>query len=145
MPDHIQPAAPPSSESSSRSHSPAHAPTDPTDTLRQTAAEAVLAVPGVSKLEPTLRNALNRLHTTATRLTTNRTPTKTSGTTHIAAEGINITQQDTVIDIHVDIAVTPTQPAHLTAQHVQTALTQHITAHQLTPGTITVAVLTIEH
>lgn len=139
MPEHTQPTASPLP-------SPAAAFTDRNDALRQSAAEAVLATPGVTKLEPTLRNALSRLHTTATRLTTDRfTTTTAGGTTYTAAEGINITQRDSVIDIHVDIAVTPTQPANLTAHNVQHALTSHITAQQLTPGTITVAILTIEH
>lgn len=137
MPD-TQPTTPSGSRSFSAS-------ADHTDALRQSAAEAVLAIPGVTKIEPTLRNALNRLHTTATRLTTDRFTTTAGGTTYTAAEGINITQRDSVIDIHVDIAVTPTRPANLTAHDVQHALTSHITAQQLTPGTITVAVLTIEH
>ncbi len=137
MPDSAQPTTPPAS--------PAAAGVDHADALHQTAAEAVLAVPGVTKLEPTLRNALHRLHTTASWLTTDRSSTTAGGTTHTAGEGISITRRGAVIDIHVDIAITPIRPAHLTAHDVKNALTSHLTEYQLTPGIITVAVLTIEH
>lgn len=111
--------------------------TDHTD-LPQGAARAVLAVPAVTKLEPTLRNALHRLQATTNRLRPETTTTTT-------ADGILLRRRDSVVDVHVDIAVSPQRPAHLTAAAVQDALRSYLTAQQLTPGTITVAVLTIEH
>lgn len=110
--------------------------TDHTD-LPQGAARAVLAVPAVTKLEPTLRNALHRPQATTNRL---RPETATA-----AADGISLRRRDSVVDVHVDIAVSPQRPAHLTAAAVQDALRSYLTAQQLTPGTITVAVLTLEH
>ena len=106
--------------------------------LPQGAARAVLAVPAVIKLEPTLRNALHRLRTPSNRW---RPQTATTA----AAEGILIRRRGPVIDIHVDIAVSPAQPAHRTAAAVQHALRGYLTTQKLTPGTITVAVLTLEH
>lgn len=104
--------------------------------LADGAAAAVLAVPGVARLEPTLRNALRRLQTS----TDQRRPARAAG----AGEGVSLRRRHAVIDLHVDLAVTPTRPAHLTAAAVQRALQRYLTTQQLSPGTITVAVLTLE-
>lgn len=106
--------------------------------LVQGAARAALAVPAVTRLEPTLRSALHHLQAT-----TNRWRSQT-GTVSAAAEGVSIRRRGAFVDVHVDIVVSPSRPAHLTASAAQDALRSYITSQELVPGTITVAVLTLE-
>jgi hypothetical protein len=112
---------------------------DDADTLRQAAATAVTAVPGVTRLEPTLSNALRRLNN-ATRSRA-RLPRDLN---HSAADGIRLTRHGDSVDIHVDITTSTAQPAGAVARAVRSTLEATITAHHLTPGQITVSVLRLQ-
>jgi len=112
---------------------------DTADELRQAAAAAVIALPAVVRLEPTLSNALRRLHAAAS-----AKAAVDKQTAYSAADGIRLSRHGNLIDIHVDITVTTTQAANLTAQTVHRTLRTAITAHQLTPGEITVSVLRLQ-
>lgn len=109
------------------------------DQLRQAAAAAVNALPTVVRLEPTLTNALQRLHAATT-----TKPAAEHQTAYSAADGIRLTRHGNLIDIHVDITITITQPANLTAQTVHHTLQTAVTTHHLTPGDITVTVLRLQ-
>lgn len=106
------------------------------DELRQAAAAAVNALPTVVRLEPTLSNALRRLQAAAA-----ARAAATEQTAYSAADGIRLARHGDLIDIHVDITVTSTQAANLTAQAVQDTLTNAINACHLVPGEVTVSVL----
>lgn len=114
-------------------------PVQTADALRQAAAAAVTALPGVIRLEPTLTNALLRLRTATVAKAVPGRPTVYS-----AADGIRLARRGDLIDLRVDITVTTTQAANRTAQAVHDALQAVITAHQLTPGQITVVVLRLQ-
>lgn len=105
--------------------------------LLREAALAVLAVPAVLRLEPTLRSTLHRLQGGAN-------PSRAEKATTVA-DGISLRRNGAVVDVHVDIAVSPQQPADLTAAAVQLALRSYLRSQQLTAGGITVAVRAVEH
>lgn len=109
------------------------------DQLAQAAAAAVTALPNVVRLEPTLTNALRRLrNATAGRISTNQEAA------YSATDGIRLARHANLVDIHVDVTVATTQPANLTAHTVHKTLRDIITAHQLTPGEVTVTVLRLQ-
>ncbi len=108
------------------------------DQLAQAAAAAVAGLPGVARLEPTLVNALRRLRNA----TTGRVAASEEAA-YSAADGIRLARHGNLVDIHVDITATATQPANLTAQTVHETLRDTITGHQLIPGDVTVTVLRI--
>lgn len=109
------------------------------DQLAHAAAAAVAALPGVARLEPTLTNALRRLrNATAGRISASEEAA------YSAADGIRLARHGNLVDIHVDITVTTTQPANLAAQAVHETLRDTITAHQLIPGEVTVTVLRLQ-
>lgn len=109
------------------------------DELRQAAAAAVDALPCVARLEPTLTNALRRLH----HATLGRVAASQQAV-YSAADGIRLSRRGNLVDIHVDVTATTVQPADLTAQHVRDTLRAAINERQLTPGEITVTVLRIK-
>ena len=106
--------------------------------LRDELAAAAAAVPGVARLEPTLRNALRRLHAGTTILRDGRVARS-------AADGIELHRRDAVVDVHVDIVTDPDRSAALVARDVRQALADVIGRHSLQAGSLTVAVLSIEH
>ena len=106
--------------------------------LRDELAAAATAVPGVARLEPTLRNALRRLQAGTTVLRDGRVARS-------AADGIELRRRDAVVDVHVDIVTDPGRSAAHIARDVRTALADVIGRHSLQPGALTVAVLSIEH
>lgn len=108
-----------------------------TTDLRDELAGAASAVPGVARLEPTLRNALRRLHAGTTVLRDGRV-------VRSAADGIELHRRDAVVDVHVDIVTDRTRSAAHVAGDVRQALTEVIVRHTLRPGSLTVAVLSIE-
>jgi hypothetical protein len=108
-----------------------------TDDLRDALAAAATAVPGVVRLEPTLRNALRRLHAGSTVLLNGRGARS-------AADGIELHRRVDVVDVHVDIVTDPSRPAAAVARDVRHALVEVLTGHDLRAGSIGVAVLSVE-
>ncbi|MGI3784768.1 MAG: hypothetical protein ACRYG2_28755 [Janthinobacterium lividum] len=108
-----------------------------TDDLRDSLAAAASAVPGVVRLEPTLRNALRRLHAGSTVLLNGRGARS-------AADGIELHRRIDLVDVHVDVVTDPTRPAAATARDVRRTLVEVLVRHDLRPGTIGVAVLSVE-
>ncbi|MGI3779882.1 MAG: hypothetical protein ACRYG2_03815 [Janthinobacterium lividum] len=108
-----------------------------TDELRDGLASAAEAVPGVVRLEPTLRNALRRLHVGSTVLLNGRGARS-------AADGIELHRRADVVDVHVDIVTDPTRSAAAVARDVRRALAGELGRKQLRAGSITVAVLSVE-
>ncbi len=108
-----------------------------TDELRDSLASAATAVPGVVRLEPTLRNALRRLQAGSTVLLNGRGARS-------AADGIELHRRVDVVDVHVDVVTDPTRPAASTARDVRRALVAVLAGHDLRPGSIRVAVLSVE-
>lgn len=108
-----------------------------TDDLRDELAAAAVGVPGVAHLEPTLRNALRRIQAGTTVLLNGRS-------IRSAADGIELHRRGTVVDVHVDVVTDPTRPAATTAREVRRALSAVLERHQLQPGALGVAVLSIE-
>lgn len=105
------------------------------DELRRAAAEAVTALPGVVRLEPTLSNALRRLQAAAVARTTS------GRTAYSAVEGIRLVQHGDRVDIHVDVTLATTEPADVTARLVHDTLESTILSRGLLPGEVTVSVL----
>jgi hypothetical protein len=108
-----------------------------TSDLRDELAAAASAVPGVARLEPTLRNALRRLQAGTTVLRDGRV-------VRSAADGIELRRRDAVVDVHVDIVTERGRAAADVARDVRRALTDVLARHALEPGALTVAVLSIE-
>lgn len=107
------------------------------DELRDALAAAAEAVPGVVRLEPTLRNALRRLQVGTTVLADGRGARS-------AADGIELHRRGEVVDVHVDVATAADRAAAATAGEVRQALSRVLVAHGLEPGSLTVAVLSVE-
>lgn len=115
-------------------------PSDRTRRLRDGAAATVEATPGVISLQPTLRNAVRRLRSTIDgRLST------IADLTHIASDGISLTERGDVIDIEVEITAGTVLAADLIALDVQHRLRALVLHEHLTPGVIRVAVLNLEN
>lgn len=108
-----------------------------TDALRDALAAAAEDVPGVVRLEPTLRNALRRLQAGSTVLLNGRGARS-------AADGIELHRRVDVVDVHVDVVTAPDRPAADTAREVRRALVAVLGGHHLRPGSIGVAVLSVE-
>ena len=108
-----------------------------TDELRDALATAAQAVPGVVRLEPTLRNALRRLHVGSTVLL-NGSGARSAG------DGIELHRRVDVVDVHVDVVTGPSRSAAATARDVRRALVAELAPRRLRPGSITVAVLSVE-
>lgn len=108
-----------------------------TDALRDELAVAAETVPGVVRLEPTLRNALRRLQTGTTVLANGRAARS-------AADGIELHRRLDVVDVHVDLVTSAGLPAATTARAVRAAMAAVLRDHDLTPGSLTVAVLSVE-
>lgn len=108
-----------------------------TDALRDALAGAAQDVPGVVRLEPTLRNALRRLQAGSTVLLNGRGARS-------AADGIELHRRIDVVDVHVDLVTGPGRPAADTAREVRRALVAVLAQHDLRAGSIGVAVLSVE-
>lgn len=111
-----------------------------TDALRDRLADAAVGVDGVARLEPTLRNALRRLQAGTTVLAGGQAARS-------AADGIELHRRVgvvDVVDVHVDLAVSPVRPATATARDVRAALTRVLRESGLEPGRLAIAVLSVE-
>lgn len=103
-------------------------------TLGQLLATAVLAADGVTRLEPTLKNLIERIAANRHRIgLPNRQPT---------ADGIIVTTRGPITDITIDIVTH--QQALRTAATVQQLAHALLTAHGREPGLITINVLGID-
>ena len=107
------------------------------DDLREELAAASVAVAGVARLEPTLRNALRRLQAGTTVLLNGRD-------VRSAADGIELHRRGSVVDVHVDVVTDPSRSAAATAREVRRALAAVLVGHGLQAGALSVAVLSIE-
>ncbi len=94
--------------------------------------DAVLAVDGVARLEPTLKS-----------LFLARVPG--SARTADSPDGIELTSLGAITDVAVDIAATDQHPSREVAESVQHVVGQLLQTHGREPGRIKVTVLTIEH
>jgi hypothetical protein len=108
-----------------------------TDDLRDSLAAAATAVPGVVRLEPTLRNALRRLQAGSTVLLNGRGARS-------AADGIELHRRVDMVDVHVDIVTDRTRSAAVIARDVRRGLVEVLGRHDLRAGSIGVAVLSVE-
>lgn len=108
-----------------------------TDELRTALATTTEEVPGVVRLEPSLRNALRRLRGTTVLATGLRVRS--------SADGIELHRREDTVDVHVDVVTDLSRPAALTAREVRRALAGVVGDRGLRPGSLTVAVLSIEH
>ena len=90
-------------------------------------ADAVLAVPGVVRLEPTLS-------TSGPGVLLHRSPT----------DGIRLLDRAGVADVDVNIATTAACQAREVTHHVQACITSLLPTHGYTPGSTAVSVLTID-
>ena len=108
-----------------------------TDALRDALAAATQDVDGVVRLEPTLRNALRRLHVGSTVLLNGRGARS-------AADGIELHRRLDVVDVHVDLVTSGERPAADVAREVRRALVDVLVGHDLRAGSIGVAVLSVE-
>ncbi|MFC7620007.1 hypothetical protein [Microlunatus sp. GCM10028923] len=90
--------------------------------LSRAAAEAVLAVPGVSRIEPDLRQALRNLG-------------------RGVGDGLPMIKIADRTDVAVEISVTDPRTAYQVAQDVRAALRSCLTRLGHQPGNVTVAVL----
>lgn len=89
--------------------------------------DAVLAVPGVVRLEPTLSTA-------GPGVLLHRGPT----------DGIRLLERAGVVDVDANIATTATCQAREVTHRVQAGLAALLTEHGYIPGSVAVSVLTIE-
>ena len=105
-----------------------------THALCQALAAAAAAVPGVARLEPTLRGTVHRVRAATEPLAVGRT-------VRAAADGIRITRRQDVVDVQIDIALDQTRSAEATARAVRDAARACIAQHQLVFGDTRVSVL----
>ena len=102
------------------------APTSPADLLG-VLAQAVLAVAGVVRLEPTLS-------TSGPGFLLHRSPT----------DGLHLLVHAGTADVDVNVATTAGVPARAVAHQVQAGIAGVLSAHGHLPGAVTVSVLAIE-
>ncbi len=127
-------------------------PTSPKDRVNRSVqlgeliSQAVVATPGVVRVEPTLKNALLRITTSAT--------TTMAGVLHgsdhdrperyLAIDGVSVVVHNNYVDSSIDIVTDTTQPARRTAQLTQQRVEAVIRDAGLTPVTTAITVLWIE-
>lgn len=97
------------------------------EVLLTSLADAVLAVPGVIRLEPTLSTAgprvlLGRRHT----------------------DGLHVLQRAGSADVDLNVATSSTHQARTVAHQISACITETIAAHGYTTGSVAVSVLTIK-
>lgn len=97
------------------------------DVLLAAMAEAVLTVPGVVRLEPTLSTA-------GPGVLLHRSPT----------DGLRLLDRAGVADVDVNLATTAACQARAVTHHVQDCISGLLHAHGYTPGSVAVSVLTID-
>ena len=103
------------------------APTRPgTNAVLTAVADAVLAVPGVVRLEPTLSTAGPSMLLR-----------------HRPTDGIRLLDRAGVVDVDVYLCTTAAHQARAVTHQVQAGIAGVLTAHGYTPGPVTVSVLTI--
>ncbi|MBA8793811.1 hypothetical protein FHX74_001416 [Friedmanniella endophytica] len=102
--------------------------------LAQAVAEATLAVPGVARLEPTLRGHLRALSTG---------PMNVIGVGGLP-DGVVLSRRSGVVEARIDVAVHPVRPADEIAEDVRTRATALITGAGHQVGRVAVAVLSVE-
>ncbi|SDS92258.1 hypothetical protein SAMN04488543_2649 [Friedmanniella luteola] len=99
------------------------------DALSSSLVTAVLATPGVVRLEPTLQAALRRL----------------GGSTGTGATGeVRVTRRGEIVDLSVDVVTEPDAQARRTAEAVRARLRTLLAEQGLQAGSVSVSVLSIE-
>lgn len=114
--------------------------------LAERVSDAVTGTTGVTRIEPTLKNAIVKL-TEAQRVVTgiSRTTSHDQADRYFAVDGVSVViRDDHYADVSVDIVIDTTQPARTTAHHTRTNITHTIQQAGLTPGRTTVAILAVE-
>lgn len=105
------------------------------------AARAALDIPGVLRLEPTLKNLLTHLGKGAIQ-NLRRTDTSTTPARH---DGVFVTVHNGIADVQLDIATDIAFAALNVAQAVREQIARTISYTGLIPGRIDISVLAIEH
>ncbi len=95
--------------------------------VRRALAAAVIAVPGVVRLEPTLSTA-------GPRVLLRRDPT----------DGLHLLIRAGSAEVDVNIATSTTHQARAVTHQIQASIASTLTTHGHRPGAVTVSVLTIE-
>lgn len=113
------------------------------DNLLQGLASAILTVPGVVRLEPTLKGTLRRVIQPGRQLPVRKPPS--NGT----VDGITLHHRSgpngqPTTRVTVDIATTDHIQARHTANAVQHTVTTYLQRHGTTPDTVVVNVLSVE-
>jgi uncharacterized alkaline shock family protein YloU len=104
------------------------------------ATRTTLETPGVLRLEPTIRGFLARLGPTLQNL---RNPG--SQTSTFRHDGVTATISDGTARVHLDIATDIAYTALDVAESVQQRVRESISHTGLTPGTVDITILAIEH
>ncbi|MDN5727650.1 MAG: hypothetical protein L0G99_17225 [Propionibacteriales bacterium] len=106
------------------------------DLLLDALAARLTALPGIARLEPTLRDVVAA--------TARATAQKVGLPPSDSVAGVMITASDAGTDVSVDISTTAPPTALETAQQARQAITEVLTAHGRHPGRIVVTVLGVE-
>ncbi|GAA1846421.1 hypothetical protein GCM10009714_30530 [Microlunatus capsulatus] len=101
------------------------------DALASALVTAVLATPGVVRLEPTLQAALRRLR-------------RDRGAGAGPPGELRLTRRGDVVDVGVDLVTAPDAQARRTAEAVRERLRSQLAASGLRVGALSVSVLSIE-
>ena len=99
---------------------------DPADGLRERLGRAVLAHPGVLRLQPTLLGTVQGLARPS------------------SLDGLRLTTQGRVVDLDVNVATRADRQARASVVELQQQLRDLVVAHGYEPGTVEISVLTIE-
>lgn len=109
-------------------------------TLRVALSDAIASVPGVDRVEPTLRSALAAVVADAGR-SLHRLTAASAGTVDSLAVGVDHHLGRT--DVAVDVATLSVRPALDIARDLRAAIITTLTVHGRTPGRVEVSVLDI--
>lgn len=112
------------------------------ETLADALSQALLDVPGVLRLEPTLKSTLARLRNASTHSLHKVTKTEEAATA--ARDGLHLTITGGVVNLIVELATDISHSAVTTAGKVQQRAAQTIEQAGLRAGTIDITILSVE-
>jgi hypothetical protein len=110
------------------------------DTLRT----ALLAEPGLLRLEPTIRSTLTRLKVSSSRAFQQRVRPDSGEPTTSSSDGLILTMTDGVLNVQIDITTDIEHQALTVAERIQATAAEIIQRSGLTVGTIDLTILAIE-
>ena len=112
----------------------------PLNELAAILADSVLLVPGVVRLEPSLRNSLNQMvRRTQSRLPTGGTKNRVGG-----ADGILVSTRNGLTQVVIELSVDTRRCARDVVEMAQSTVIERLVEHRHQPGQVTVLVLGIE-